>query len=82
MGEVIGVCPKCGGEVKVGKAFYLCENYKDSCEFIVGEEQWGAKVSKTEVVKIWREKRPKYSTSRKAIRNGKPGRPMTKQKAR
>ena len=71
VGEVIGVCPKCGGEVKVGKAFYLCENYKDSCEFIVGEEQWGAKVSKTEVVKILEGKETKVFDFKKGDKEWK-----------
>lgn len=52
VGEVIGACPKCQGEVKIGKTYYLCEHYKDSCDFIFGRKQWGASISKTEAKKL------------------------------
>ena len=52
VGEVIGTCPKCKGEVKIGKTYYLCEHYKESCDFIFGRKQWGANVTKTEAKKL------------------------------
>lgn len=52
VGEVIGKCPKCQSEVKVGKTYYLCEHYKESCDFIFGRKQWGVNVTKTEAKKI------------------------------
>lgn len=51
-GEVIGACPTCGGEVKVGKNFYMCENYKKTCNFILGKKFLEASISKTEMKKI------------------------------
>lgn len=51
--EVLGICPECGKrKVIVGKDFYLCEAYKNGCNFIVGQNMFGAKISKTEVKKI------------------------------
>lgn len=48
----LGACPKCGSSVIDGKNFYLCEKYKDTCDFLVGHEQWGTKISKTELKKL------------------------------
>lgn len=48
----LGECPKCGSKVVDGKDYYLCEKYKNPCDFIVGHIVWGAKVSKTELKKI------------------------------
>ncbi|WCK57734.1 DNA topoisomerase (plasmid) [Aneurinibacillus sp. Ricciae_BoGa-3] len=50
--EVLGKCPKCQANVVEGKNFYLCANYKKSCDFIIGKEMLGAKISKTEVKKL------------------------------
>ena len=52
VGEVIGTCPKCGGDVKVGKSYYLCEHYKESCDFILGKKVWSASITKSEAKKI------------------------------
>lgn len=48
----LGNCPKCGSKVVDGKDYYLCEQYKNTCDFIVSHEMWGAKISKTELKKI------------------------------
>lgn len=48
----LGKCPKCGGNVIDGKTFYLCEHYKNTCDFIVGHVKWNAKITKTELKKI------------------------------
>lgn len=48
----LGKCPKCGGNVVDGKTFYLCEHYKNTCDFIVGHVKWNAKITKTELKKI------------------------------
>lgn len=48
----LGKCPKCGGNIIDGKSFYLCENYKNTCDVIIGHELWGAKITKTELKKI------------------------------
>lgn len=50
--EEIGKCPKCGGIVKDGKNYYMCEHYKGTCDFIFGKKQWSANVTKTEAKKI------------------------------
>lgn len=50
--EEVGKCPKCGGAVSERKDFYLCENYKKTCDFVIGKTTHGASVSKTEVQKI------------------------------
>lgn len=33
--RTIGKCPLCGNSVLVGKSYYLCEQYKQSCDFII-----------------------------------------------
>ncbi|KAB2329426.1 type IA DNA topoisomerase [Bacillus mesophilum] len=33
--RTIGKCRLCGGKVLIGKQYYLCENYKKTCEFIL-----------------------------------------------
>lgn len=50
--ESLGKCPKCGNAVIEGKSYYLCTKYKDTCDFIIGKEVGGAKLSKTEVKKL------------------------------
>jgi DNA topoisomerase-3 len=50
--EVIGKCPKCNSDVIEGKSFYLCTKYKDPCDFLIGKEIGGAKISKTEAKKL------------------------------
>lgn len=57
--EVLGKCPKCSGNVFEGKNYYLCEHYKNSCDFVLGKEFSGAKVSKTEVKKLLNGKQTK-----------------------
>lgn len=59
VGEVIGACPKCASDVKVGNKYYLCDKYKESCDFIFGTKQWGANISKTEAKKILKGKETK-----------------------
>jgi DNA topoisomerase III len=60
--EVLGKCPKCQSDVIEGKSFYLCKNYKKSCDFIIGKEYLGAKISKTEVKKLLKGKETKELT--------------------
>lgn len=50
--EVLGKCPKCGSDVVEGKSYYLCTQYKQSCDFIFAKEIGGAKLSKTEAKKL------------------------------
>ncbi len=33
--KTIGKCPLCQGSVLIGKSYYLCENYRQSCDFIL-----------------------------------------------
>lgn len=47
--EVLGKCPKCGGVVIEGKNYYLCSNYKKTCDFLIPKEKIGAKISKKDV---------------------------------
>lgn len=50
--KVVGDCPKCKTNVIEGKSYYLCKNYKDTCDFILPKEFGGAKLTKTEVKKL------------------------------
>ena len=45
-------CPVCGKRIKVTKNGYMCENYKNPCNFYAGAEINGAKVSETQMTKI------------------------------
>lgn len=47
--EVLGKCPKCGGNIIEGKTYYLCEKYKNPCTVIIGKEYFKAKVTKTDI---------------------------------
>jgi DNA topoisomerase-3 len=50
--KLVGDCPKCKANVTEGKSFYVCKNYKDTCDFILPKEFGGAKLTKTEVKKL------------------------------
>ena len=43
--NVMGTCPVCGGKVIRMKSFYLCENYKKSCEFLIPPNVMGAVIT-------------------------------------
>jgi len=77
---VIGKCPKCGGNVVIGKTYYLCENYKDTCDFIIKKTLLGANITETECKKLLAGKETKELTLKKddkkwksklVIKNGK-----------
>ena len=60
MAEPLGICPACGlKNVVEGKSWYMCQNYKNGCEFIFAKEWYGAKITKTEAKKIVAKKRSK-----------------------
>jgi len=68
---VLGKCPKCGEDVIKGKKYYLCSKYKDTCDFIIGKEFFGVKISDKDVEKILQ-----GETTRKmnfTFKNGKKG---------
>lgn len=50
--KLVGDCPKCKAMVTEGKSFFVCKNYKDTCDFILPKEFGGAKLTKTEVKKL------------------------------
>lgn len=50
--EILGKCPKCGGDIIEGKSSYLCANYKKSCDFIISKEIGGAKITKQDLEKL------------------------------
>ena len=49
---VIGKCPVCGGDVIERDRFYLCKNYKDKCNTLIGKEISGSKISKEDAIKL------------------------------
>lgn len=51
-GEEIGKCPKCGGAVMEKKEYYVCSNYKKTCDLIIGKVHNESKISVTEAKKI------------------------------
>ena len=50
--KVVGKCPICGEDVKETKDFYLCSNYKKTCNLIVGKDIKGHKLTKEELEKL------------------------------
>ena len=48
----IGTCPCCQGEVVETDKYYICRNYKKTCNFVIGKTTHGAKVSKKEAQTI------------------------------
>lgn len=51
--KTIGICPSCNsGKVLETKKYFLCENYKKTCQFILGKTYFNAKLTATEVKKI------------------------------
>lgn len=47
--EEVGTCPKCGRKVIEGKNYYLCEGYKDSCDFIFGKTLCHSPITKADI---------------------------------
>lgn len=45
-------CSKCGGSIIMGKDYYLCSNYKKTCEVIIPKTYSGATITETEVVSL------------------------------
>lgn len=48
-------CPKCGGNVYVGKKAYNCSNYMDpniKCDFVIWKEMSGRKITPNEVAEL------------------------------
>lgn len=57
--ESLGECPKCKANVIEGKTYFLCEKYKNPCNFISGKEFFGAKITKTDMKAILKGKETK-----------------------
>lgn len=49
--KVVGKCPKCNGNV-VEVNYYLCENYKNSCDFILSKSIRGANIAIEDAEKL------------------------------
>lgn len=60
--EVIGKCPSCGNDVFETDKFYLCNEYKKTCQFLISKTLKGAKIPKTEMKKILAGKETKELT--------------------
>ena len=50
--EAIGKCPKCSANVVVTEKYYICQDYKKSCDFVFGKTIGGTNITKTEAIKI------------------------------
>ena len=48
----MGVCPKCGKPIKTSDKFFMCSDYKNPCEFIVGKTIMGAKITDADFKKL------------------------------
>ena len=45
-------CPKCGKNIKSTEKFFMCSDYKSSCDFILGKEIKGAKITDSDFKKL------------------------------
>ena len=52
VGEVVGKCPKCDGNIITTRFGYGCERYKDGCKFTIGGTICGREIAKEEVTSI------------------------------
>ena len=52
MGDYVGKCPLCGGEIKRTTFGYGCSNYKDGCKFLVSGVICGRVISVSNVKKL------------------------------
>lgn len=50
--RAIGKCPLCKSNVLVGKSYYLCEQYKQSCDFILNPVLLGKQIPVKQVQKL------------------------------
>lgn len=50
--KMVGTCPKCKGNVSETKSYYMCKNYKNTCDFIIPKEFGKANITKTEAKKL------------------------------
>ncbi|PEB54552.1 DNA topoisomerase I [Bacillus sp. AFS098217] len=50
--RTIGKCPLCQGRVIIGKTNYLCEHYKNGCDFLVSGTILGKKISGGQMKKL------------------------------
>lgn len=50
--KTIGECPICKGRVINGKNYYVCENYKKSCTFVLAKSLFNAKIPVSEAKKL------------------------------
>ena len=70
--ETIGICPKCKTRnVKITSKYYMCEGYKEQCDFIFEKEIYGAKISESEVKKILSGKNTKEFNMKKGEKSWK-----------
>ena len=70
--ETIAVCPKCKSRnVKVTNKFYMCEGYKEQCDFIFEKEMYGAKINESEAKKILNGKQTKEFNMKKGEKSWK-----------
>lgn len=51
--EAIAKCPCCQGDIIETDKYYLCKNYKKTCNVILGKTTYGAKVSKKEALAVF-----------------------------
>ena len=52
LGEILGVCPKCGRNVIRGKNAYGCIGYTDGCDFRIGISICHREISKHEIMRL------------------------------
>lgn len=46
------ICPKCNKPLKASSNYYMCSDYKSGCDFILGKEHFGAKITEADFKKL------------------------------
>lgn len=65
----LGKCPKCGNSVIEGKSYFLCQSYKEKCDFIINKKSYKATITKTDMKallagKMTKEKKLTYQSGK------------------
>lgn len=73
----LGVCPKCKKPIKASDKFFMCSDYKNPCDFIVGKTIMGAKITDADFKKLLKGETIKKKFTWKSGKQGEAGLKMT-----
>lgn len=50
--NIVGTCPVCKGKIKETQKYFLCENYKKTCNTIIAKDVGGNIITKEDAIKL------------------------------